>query len=808
MLLRGLCVLFIQLVCTLPALAADQPSAPYSLTISGGASLGVYEAGLNWVAVETLRQRNLQAADHYRLQSVTGSSAGAINALMSAMRYCMAPGHDDEWQAGNNLFYRTWNQSLDHFLSGREEDYDQMKLEDLPGGADVLTDSLFARKPFNRTVRQLKDYATQPLYRAGCRLQIGMVLTRTTPLNIRVPVAPREQNVQMQRFIVPVELSVEDGRLQLRNSRLPVTRERDFEYLLLPEDDAGLLSMEQVIRVAMASSAFPVAFGRVHLHYCFSQRYARDGGSNGRCPPGYRQQEGFFIDGGVYDNIPLGTAVDLSLQPGEREEHDRGNYLFIDPHQTRTAASGSLLNPQLNMPGQASADSGGYTLTAQLKALMPVFYGLRKQELNRTLLNKFNTHANGDGRRLLVSLRYPPLTGYYLHYFGAFADRDFRAYDYAAGIYDGLMNTVQYLCAEQPEQQDTDAWHPDCTVRAEALVAISRSLLGEKEDKTCAASEYLCYMLRAFALEELGIAAHGNAPFNAYFPAGMPHDMSGYLILATFRSLSEQADQIIGASMDVFMAELTVQKALCVAQGRCEALDQPLSELLQESRVSLLDRPQDFEQWSRERLRRASMRLLVMEEQQEGKMVTPLRLAALASNLYRDGSKNVWATTSVPEAPFWYRFLPDQAGLDAAQTGLFLSWMPSPSFWVFDSSQLETEISLHRRMWGSYNDEPQSYYKLQIGYRPSFEHVIYSSFGIHLNINENLDHRVDGSGGVLGDANRYLGWEVSTGLLGDKIRLSLGQRSIAGMPERPDANWTFRVAVTDLESFFYLGGLR
>ncbi len=56
----------------------DQPPAekrgeqPYAITISGGVSLGAYEAGLNWTVLELLRNAQDHEAD---LEGVTGASA-------------------------------------------------------------------------------------------------------------------------------------------------------------------------------------------------------------------------------------------------------------------------------------------------------------------------------------------------------------------------------------------------------------------------------------------------------------------------------------------------------------------------------------------------------------------------------------------------------------------------------------------------------------------------------------------------------------------------------------------------------------
>ena len=62
----------------------------YALTLSGGVSLGSYEAGLNWTLVRLFRTRmgEMLVRRRPRLVGVTGASAGSINALLVAALYC------------------------------------------------------------------------------------------------------------------------------------------------------------------------------------------------------------------------------------------------------------------------------------------------------------------------------------------------------------------------------------------------------------------------------------------------------------------------------------------------------------------------------------------------------------------------------------------------------------------------------------------------------------------------------------------------------------------------------------------------
>ncbi|HYV65535.1 MAG TPA: patatin-like phospholipase family protein, partial [Myxococcales bacterium] len=61
---------------------AAQP--PASLTISGGVSLGSYEAGLVYYVVEAMRLNPAAATPRI----VTGASAGSVNGLMTILQSC------------------------------------------------------------------------------------------------------------------------------------------------------------------------------------------------------------------------------------------------------------------------------------------------------------------------------------------------------------------------------------------------------------------------------------------------------------------------------------------------------------------------------------------------------------------------------------------------------------------------------------------------------------------------------------------------------------------------------------------------
>ncbi|MCK7582067.1 MAG: hypothetical protein MZV65_44980 [Chromatiales bacterium] len=111
-------------VATAAAAAEDaptvtQPARRFALAISGGASLGAYEAGINWgtlaldaaILATAIRGAAERFGPRKRRASPASASAGSINALMSAMTWCVRP---EEPRAefpnriDDNLFGNLW----------------------------------------------------------------------------------------------------------------------------------------------------------------------------------------------------------------------------------------------------------------------------------------------------------------------------------------------------------------------------------------------------------------------------------------------------------------------------------------------------------------------------------------------------------------------------------------------------------------------------------------------------------------------------------------------------------------------------
>ena len=90
-------------------LHAERIKVDASMVISGGVSLGAYEAGYNWALIKmitTVKEKSIDVDPE--LRSIAGASAGSINALLSAMYWCQKESIPLRNHVDDNLFYETW----------------------------------------------------------------------------------------------------------------------------------------------------------------------------------------------------------------------------------------------------------------------------------------------------------------------------------------------------------------------------------------------------------------------------------------------------------------------------------------------------------------------------------------------------------------------------------------------------------------------------------------------------------------------------------------------------------------------------
>jgi len=375
---------------TAPA-TADRSEIPVTLILSGGVSLGSYEAGLSWAVTRLTQVVPGHAADprsgRFRLVAVTGASAGSVNAVLSAALWCTDPAFNTDNSVDDNPLRNTWIPiGLDRLLPDVAAQYQE---------GDSLLSSRPLVEAFDRLRDDLLSGTSRKRFTPGCQLPIGITVTRSQAEEQQVA----GLTVRTQRFVLPWLLEVTpEGQPRFLSLRLAEVRDPEDDVLTLASsaEPGGVraLPFEQVAQGLLASTAFPAAFSPRVLCDCSSRCPAALQETSGSCPgpsapidglscPG-RSPRGepltlcgrHYVDGGIFDNAPVGLAIDLTEATYRTALLQPVNYLFVDPDLRRLAPAGGTAPP---------ARSGAAGLERVLRLLGELAATGRSSDLSRAI---------------------------------------------------------------------------------------------------------------------------------------------------------------------------------------------------------------------------------------------------------------------------------------------------------------------------------------------------------------------------------------------------------------------------------------
>lgn len=453
--------------------------------ISGGVSLGAYQAGGTWADLEALRARG----DAARLAVVTGASAGNINAFLAAIYWC-----DAESPAGRvdrslfaNPFFDVWVNIGWEKLSPKSMDgrtYAGLFADPLGsttfrsvsngiardgGGAPWFTaetpftaeDGLFTRSAFAAAEAYLARRLVEArVARGTCEVAVGVTVTREAAADYPVetvsaqmqpadarPPDDRGLRVPTQRYVVPLRLVVDTEGGHLRNALGPdgsawwsnASHRRIAKALHLPVPAEGPPDVPpaDVLRLVKASSAFPVVFAPIRLPVCFAggELGGAAPAAHGLCPPGTSGASERFADGGFFDNVPLGLALELVADRPAATRASTVEYVYVDPENRRVPPS---------LAPRAERRQGLDLAVATLGDVISEARTFELQGLARYARTEIECRPPSlcpDGpRHFRASSRFHRIVGAYLvHNFAAFTHQVFRVHDYLVGVYDAVF---------------------------------------------------------------------------------------------------------------------------------------------------------------------------------------------------------------------------------------------------------------------------------------------------------------------------------------------------------------------------------
>jgi predicted acylesterase/phospholipase RssA len=409
---RTLLALMLFVTCSSAATgAADPPdsgSLPPALgvTVSGGVSLGAFEAGYLYYLFETLKL-NPHLTDP---RIFTGASAGSANALLALMASCSGPEPHPE----HSLFFRTWI---------------PVGLKELFRPGETTARGLFSRKPLIDALEVVEGVWKQGLH-ASCDATLGLSTTRVTSAKVelvkdRVTLARTEA-----KFVVRVR-GQGPGKPPLVTNYVAG---RDLLHRpLLPVQKDGSIAFDSLERVVLASGAFPLAFEPMSVAHC-THGSTGDENDEPQCTPETSEVR-LFIDGGVFDNQPLRLAVQLAQQGliGEGPARRWAERPSSSSQPLRTDTPFVYVDPAVEVLPNVETDHGppdDGTIPYALYLLEQLVESSRSKELQVLL----EDDPEVTKQITATHTYFMPLSDPLYDFFGFF-ERDFRIHDFYLGMH-------------------------------------------------------------------------------------------------------------------------------------------------------------------------------------------------------------------------------------------------------------------------------------------------------------------------------------------------------------------------------------
>jgi predicted acylesterase/phospholipase RssA len=406
------------------AQATALPSQAISLTLSGGVSLGVYQAGYLYMWSEAIKR----SAGRYRLVLVTGASAGSANGLIAAMTSCQPPNDDP----GRDLGWLTWI----------DVGYRNLFV---PG--EVTPVSIFTRTPLVAAVERVRAAWNDGL-RVGCEVVVGVTATRLDPIEIVVHeelAVPR----QVEKFAFLLRGRGPGRPPQVTNYVDPF---HPVRQVLLPfRPDEPRRDFDLVRSLVFASGAFPVAFSPQPIEHCLQEPHS----PAEPLPDGYDlcdrgTQTAAFVDGGVFDNNPLRFAHALA-RAGLRVGDDGAAMwrdLAVPIERERRPGYGQLLYTYLDPDTTAfppMSERGARPPADRLLVLFARMLGDFVESARANELYELIAETPTLRERMRLTRRNYPAASTHLNAFIGFFERDFRVFDYYLGMYDAYVSVREQL---------------------------------------------------------------------------------------------------------------------------------------------------------------------------------------------------------------------------------------------------------------------------------------------------------------------------------------------------------------------------
>ena len=350
--------------------------------------------------------------------AATGASAGSVNTSLAAFSTCLP--RADKTNPTDSLLYKTWY------------DLDLKKL--FPdGGSSVQVTSMFSQAPLmeaaNRVQQSLVD-KPQPWLK-NCGSDLGFVTTRLKGRDVPLR-ADADASLTLKRltekFVMRFDTNggADTSTSNFRFQYFTDTATSSPKLWLRPgtnhQNEPQFIDFRNVL---MASTAFPAAFPPVQVQY-----HQRDGNLTGE-----------FIDGGVFENVPVRLATRIVKERRGTDTSSRPvEYIVLSPEVTEWGRKLAQIGDESrSLPGVISSFAADFLSASRAAELLSVI------DENESLqeLHKPGDPDRPDGcdRLYMPKRRFKLASDHLLAFFG-FMDERFRAFDFYLGMI-GARDFVQ-----------------------------------------------------------------------------------------------------------------------------------------------------------------------------------------------------------------------------------------------------------------------------------------------------------------------------------------------------------------------------
>lgn len=284
-----------------------------AITIKGGVSLGAYEAGALHQTLDLIANNNKKGSTKWYVDVITGASAGSMTAASTAV--ALIAGDDVN---PPNPFHSAWVQAVS--VSAL-----------MPAGSAHVKENLFDAANLDRIAAQnvkLPFTAPHPhlAFNPAAPLKLAFTLSRLETDPTTVPTLAGKLTYKEYADKARFDLAIKHAAVSV--TAYGVAAQADTPAGSEVRDLNA--AWRALVQAAIASGSFPIAFQPRCL------RRWKNGG----------WVDFFFVDGGLYDNDPVGEAINLAHDTDwavkEASDHDR-RFLII--HTEPPDLTGPTLHP-------------------------------------------------------------------------------------------------------------------------------------------------------------------------------------------------------------------------------------------------------------------------------------------------------------------------------------------------------------------------------------------------------------------------------------------------------------------------------